>query len=477
MSKPKKKAISDNDTIVAISTPIGQGGIGIVRLSGSHALKIAGEVFVSKDKQKPAQFKTYTIHYGSVVDRKSKIENRKANPEVIDEAILTVMRAPRSYTREDVVEINCHSGIVPLKQTLELTLRRGARLAEPGEFTRRAFVNGRIDLVQAEAVRDIIQAKSEAALKLGLSQLQGRLSKKILGARERLFEAYAHLEASIDFPDEDIEISGRNKLKQAIEKAAGEIAQLLAGSTRGRILREGILVAICGLPNAGKSSLLNCLLKEERAIVTHIPGTTKDTIEETINIEGIPVKLVDTAGITRPKDLIEEEAVKRSRQAIAGADLILYVLDAAKGISAPERKMIQGLDGKKIIAVVNKIDLKAGINSATLKMLFKGRPRVRLSALKAVGIRQLEDALAKEIWGGRMNAREDLLISNVRHVELLRSAGEFAARALSGIKDGLSAEFIGCDLKSALEALDRISGKAAGEELLDKIFADFCIGK
>lgn len=466
-----------DDTIAAISTPIGQGGIGIVRLSGSSALKIADKVFLSKDKERPSAFESYTVHYGWVADSGLKIENGKSKPVVIDEAILTVMRAPRSYTREDVVEINCHSGIVPLRKTLELVLRRGARLAEPGEFTRRAFINGRIDLIQAEAVRDIIQARSEAALKLGLNQLQGRLSEKVLRSRDCLFAAYAHLEASIDFPDEDIEISGRNKLKKDIEKAIGEIAELLTASSQGKILREGIQVAICGRPNAGKSSLLNCLLKEERAIVTHIPGTTKDTIEEIINIEGIPVKLVDTAGITRPKDLIEEEAVKRSRQAIEKADLVLYVIDGTRGISAQDRQIIQGLDGKKVIAVVNKIDLKAGMNSATLKMLFKHRPRARVSALKTIGIRRLEDALAKEIWGGKLKAREDLLISNVRHIELLKSAREFAERALSGIKDGLSAEFIGCDLKAALTALDRITGKAAAEELLDKIFGDFCIGK
>ncbi|MFZ5800154.1 MAG: tRNA uridine-5-carboxymethylaminomethyl(34) synthesis GTPase MnmE [Candidatus Omnitrophota bacterium] len=466
-----------NDTIAAISTPVGQGGIGIVRLSGGNALRIADAVFVSKDKQRPSGFKTYTVHYGWVIDRKLKIENRRAKRAFIDEAILTVMRAPRSYTREDVVEINCHSGIVPLKKTLELVLRRGARLAEPGEFTRRAFLNGRIDLIQAEAVRDIVQSKSEAALRVGLNQLQGRLSKNILSARERLFEAYAHLEAAIDFPDEDIEVSGRNKLKKDIETAAGDIAQLLSGSRRGKILREGILVAICGRPNAGKSSLLNCLLKEERAIVTHIPGTTKDTIEETINIDGIPVRLVDTAGITEPKDLIEEEAIKRSNQAIEAADIILYLIDASVGISKADRKILGRLDDKKLIIVVNKIDLKPRINSATLKRLCQGRLLKRVSALKAIGIRQLEEALAKEIWGGGFKPREDLLISNIRHIELLKTAREAAAGALSALNDGLSAEFIGCELKAALDALDRITGKAFAAELLDKIFADFCIGK
>jgi tRNA modification GTPase len=452
-------------------------GIGIVRLSGKDALAIADKIFVSKEKPRPSQCKTYTIHYGWIVERESRIENRESNSKRIDEAILTIMRAPRSYTCEDVVEINCHSGIVPLRKIFELVLKCGARPAQAGEFTRRAFVNGRIDLVQAEAVLDIIQAKTEASLKLGLNQLQGRLSRKIEAIRSRLLDVFAHLEASIDFPEEDIKTAARRKLQSSLEKAGAEIKAMLDYADEGKILREGISVVICGKPNVGKSSLLNALLKEERAIVTHIPGTTKDTIEEAANIHGLSLRLTDTAGINRPRDLIDREAIKRSRQSIEKSDLILFVLDGSRKISAQDKGIFREIKGKKSMVIVNKIDLKPALNSATLRRLLgKVRP-VRVSALKSAGIKQLEKKIAALIWQGHLKPTEDLLIGNLRHINLLRQALQAIENTSHAFKDNLSAEFVAQELKPALGALDDITGKAVSQDLLDKIFAEFCIGK
>lgn len=472
MSKLKetKRESFFTDTIAAISTALGQAGIGIVRLSGQEALNIADKVFVSKEKQKPSQFKTYTIHYGKIVDETK-------NNEIIDEAILTIMRAPRSYTREDVVEINCHSGIVPLKKIFELVLKSGARPAEPGEFTRRAFVNGRIDLVQAESVLDIIQAKTDSSLRLGLNQLQGRLSKKIEEISSQLLDTLAHLEAAIDFPDEDIEIRDRKKMLQDLKKAERELKKILDSAFQGKILREGINVVICGKPNVGKSSLLNALLKEERAIVTHIPGTTKDTIEEFANIQGLPLKLIDTAGIDQPKDLIDEEAVKRSKLSLVRADLILFVLDGARRISPEDKAIFQEIKDKKVFCLVNKIDLKPKLNSDKVKGLVGNKKILRISALKNFGIKQLEEEIARNIWQGHLCRSEDILVSNLRHIDLLKTTQEAVGKTRQAFSDNLSAEFISQELKEALEALDKITGKAVSEDLLDKIFAEFCIGK
>jgi len=468
MSRLKRLKSFFDDTIAAISTSLGQAGIGIVRLSGKDALAIADKVFLSKEKTKPSQCKTYTIHYGWIADK---------DKEVIDEAILTIMRAPKSYTREDVVEINCHSGIVPLRKIFELVLKCGARPAEPGEFTRRAFINGRIDLVQAEAVLDIIQAKTEASLKLGLKQLQGRLSQKIEGLRSQLLDILAHLEAAIDFPDEDIEIKERKRLQQSLESISGEIKKILDCAFQGKVLREGIAVVICGKPNVGKSSLLNALLKEDRAIVTHIPGTTKDTIEEFANIRGLPLKLIDTAGIDKPRDLIDKEAVKRSRLSITMADLVLFVLDGSREISKEDRGIYRDIKDKRLICLINKIDLKARLNSAKLRRLSGARKVLGISALKGTGIKQLEQEIANTIWQGHIGPTEDIFISNLRHIDLLRHCRESIQKTRQAFKEHLSAEFISQELKGALESLDKITGRVVFEDLLEKIFSEFCIGK
>lgn len=461
-----------DDTIAAVSTPLGEAGIGIVRLSGRDALSIADKIFISKEKKQPSKFKTYSTHYGWVVSS----EQRRA-PKIIDEVILTVMRSPRSYTKEDIVEINCHSGIIALKKILDLTIKMGARLAEPGEFTRRAFINGRIDLTQAEAVLDIISAKTDTALEIGVNQLKGELSKKIDEIRDGLVEVLAYLEAEIDFPEEDTSKLSLKQQSSRLNKIKKQIEELLETADQGKILREGINVVICGRPNVGKSSLLNTLIKEEKAIVTHIPGTTRDIVEEIINLKGIPLRFVDTAGIIEPKDLVEKEAIKRSHEQLENCDLALFLFDNNHNLSDQDRILINKLRGKNIIFVINKMDLPAKININQLKAVTKNAKIVKISVLKKQGIDDLEDEIIKNIWQGRFRDRKDILISNVRHIQGLRIALEQISRALTVIKRKISIEFICMELKGAIKELDSITGKAIETDLLDKIFSEFCIGK
>lgn len=454
-----------SDTIVAISTPIGTSGIGIVRLSGKDSLKISDKIFLSKDGKKPSEFKTYTTHYGWI------IKNQKS--EIIDEVILTVMRKPKSYTKEDVVEINCHGGIVPLKKILELVLENGARLAEPGEFTQRAFLNGRIDLSQAEAVLDIVRAKTEEALKIGLRQLKGELSSKINEIRSQLLEILANLEADIDFPQEDIEVLSKEEIIKRLDFLNREVKKLFLSSEKGKLFQQGMSLVICGKPNVGKSSILNCLLKEERAIVTCIPGTTRDTIEEIINIKGIPFRITDTAGILEPRDLIERKAVERSQKVIQQADLILMVFDGSLPISNEDRFLLNKIKNKNFIPVVNKIDLKQKIDFKKLK--FDGL--IKISAKKLIGIENLEEEIVKKVWKGEVNISEEVLVSNVRHVDSLKRSLKALERTKKDILRGLFNEFIVIDLREAINCLGEITGETIGEDLLDKIFNEFCIGK
>ncbi|MDP2938613.1 MAG: tRNA uridine-5-carboxymethylaminomethyl(34) synthesis GTPase MnmE [Candidatus Omnitrophota bacterium] len=473
-----------DDTISAISTPIGEAGIGIVRLSGKDALKIADKIFKSSDNKKPSSFKTYTIHYGWIVDehRASSIEHREcgnkiSKPEIIDEVILTIMRSPKTYTKEDIAEINCHSGIVPLKRILDLTLKNGARLAEPGEFTRRALINGRIDLIQAEAVLNIIQARTDKALAIGLNQLKGKLSQEIEAIRNFLLDIYAQIEATIDFPDEDIKEYNTSQLSNKIERIKIRIKKLLDSSSQGKILCNGIRVVIAGKPNVGKSSLLNILLRDSRAIVTDIPGTTRDTIEETANIKGIPVRLVDTAGIIEPRDLVEIEAVKKSHESINSADLVLLVLDASSKFNLEDNMIIQNLNGKKIICLVNKCDLNPNPN---LRLIKKDLPKIKIikiSCLKNQGIAKLEEAICRDVWNGRVFAWDNVLVSNLRQIECLRNVFLSIEKVELATRNCCSIEIICEELKSALKYLDDILGKNISIDVLDTIFSKFCIGK
>jgi len=466
------------DTITAISTPIGEGGIGIVRISGKDALVIADKIFIAKDGKRPSAFKTYTTHYGWIVENiKSKAQNAKLSrpDEFVDEVILTVMRAPKSYTKEDIVEINCHGGIVALRTVLDLILACGCRLAEPGEFTRRAFLSGRIDLAQAEAVLDIIRAKTDSALKMGTEQLKGALSYEINKIRKLLLTILSQIEANIDFPEEEIGAVNLKDIGRRLKNINNEFTNILDSSKRARVFREGIHAVICGRPNVGKSSLLNALLRQERSIVTPIPGTTRDTVEEIIDIKGIPVRIVDTAGILEPQDLIEKKAVERSARSIDLADLVIILFDGSKRLTRDDEVLMKKMKKKTVLPIINKIDLKQKIEKNRLLKEFSRV--IEISAKKSKNINLLEDAIADLVYKNRVAGSEPLLVSNLRHIEALRAAQKVIAEAVNSIDNKLSLEFIAQDIKEALVHLDVVLGKSFSEDLLDKIFCEFCIGK
>ena len=453
------------DTIAAISTATGEGGIGIVRLSGKESLAVANKIFVGLDKKKPTQFKSFSMHYGKIVDR----------DKIIDEVILTVMRGPKSYTRQDVVEINCHGGRLSLCKILELALKYGCRLATPGEFTKRAFLNGRIDLAQAEAVIDIIRAKTESALKISLAQLSGSLSGEINKIRQRLLDILVILEANIDFPEEGIQPQEQTDLAFGLDAIVAQLEALLNSAVGGRILREGLHVVICGKPNVGKTSLLNALLKKERSIVTPVAGTTRDTIEEVIDIKGIPVRIVDTAGILKPRNLIEAKAVKRSRRQISLADLVVILFDSGSKLDHRDRKLIKEVKNKNVIAVINKIDLKTRIDKNEVTGAFSRV--VELAAKSGKNLNLLENAIYDFVYQGKLFSPEFMLVSNLRHIQALKNALGLIRQTKVSLGDKLSIEFITQNLKDACVYLDKILGKNFSEDLLDRIFSDFCIGK
>ena len=457
------------DTIAAIATSSGEAGIGIVRLSGKDALEVAGKIFIAKDRKPVISFKSYTLHYGWVIDPAS------GNQQGVEEVLLSVMRGPRSYTREDVVEINCHGGIVAIRKVMDLVLENGCRLAEPGEFTKRAFLNGRIDLAQAEAVLDIIRAKSDSALKVGIEQLRGGLSQEVNKLSRCLLDILAVLEANIDFSEEEIGVADMQVVKEKISGINRKLKAILDASKYGKLLREGIQAVICGRPNVGKSSLLNALLRQERSIVTAIPGTTRDTIEEIIDIRGIPVRIVDTAGILEPRDLIEKKAIERSKRYIDMADLVIILFDSSKKLGKEDRVLISKLKNKTVLAVVNKIDMKEKIERSYLLKHFKSL--VDISAKKRKNIGQLEDAIAGTVYSGKVSQQSSVLLSNFRHIQIIRRAQKLIAEALDSLDNGLSVEFVAQDIKDALVCLDEVLGKKFSESLLDKIFSDFCIGK
>jgi tRNA modification GTPase len=457
------------DTIVAISTPIGEGGIGIVRLSGKQALPIADQLFTAKSKLKPSQAESFKVHYGWVVS--------PFGTEIVDEALLTVMRSPRSYTKEDMVEVSCHGGLRALKTVLSLATTLGARLAEPGEFTKRAFLNGRIDLTQAEAVLDIIQAKTDVFLRVSTRQLKGELSSELESIREKLMEIYVEIEAIVNFPEDEIDASGRSPLLKKIESAQQKVEHLLASSEHGRILKDGIKIVIGGKPNVGKSSLLNVLLKQPRAIVTDIAGTTRDTIEETVQIKGIPFQLVDTAGLLEPRDLIEEEAVNRSRLYIEQADLVLMVLDGHRTLSREDELLMENMKNRHVLVVINKCDLPLKINREKIRELLKGKKILKVSAKEKTGIVELEEALVESVWQGAHVSTDGVLVSNIRHINALKDCQQSLEKSCRIVQDGLSFEFVSEEIKTAVNFLDSITGRNIDSDLLENIFSQFCIGK
>ena len=456
-------------TIAAISTPIGEGGIGIVRLSGPDAINITSKIFKNSRKKSLKDLDSYTIHYGYIFNPRTD--------EIIDEVILSIMKAPRSYTREDVVEINCHAGIVPLKKTLELVVDSGASLAEPGEFTKRAFLNGRIDLAQAEAVIDIIRAKTELSLKISMEQLKGTVSRKIESLSKELRELLAFLEAAIDFSEDEIsELTKEEKISR-VKKIISELDSIISASEHGKLIKDGINVVIAGKPNVGKSSLLNVLLKEDRAIVTSIPGTTRDVIEETISINGIPVKLSDTAGIRKTNNIIEIEGVKRSMAKLELSDLVLLVLDGSSSLDKEDLAIIDEVKVRRILIVINKIDLGVVIETKKIEE-FKGKNIIKVSALKEIGIDELKKAIVDEVFAGNIPVCDGgVIITNLRHKIALENTRESLRSCLKGFEEDLSEEFVCIDLRCALDFLGEIVGKTTNEDILDIIFTQFCIGK
>jgi len=466
----------ENDTIAAISTPIGESGIGIVRISGPKALEIAQEVFRDKNlnKTKIKNFSSHTVHYGFVIDPESG--------EKIDEVILVLMKKPQTYTREDTVEFNCHGGILSIRKVLETVINFGARMAEPGEFTKRAFLNGRIDLSQAEAVIDLIQAKTERSLSSSLAQLGGSLKKKITDLRNRLIRISAEIEAPMDFPDQDIKEICPKKVEENISYILKEVNSLMRTLDYGKILKEGISALIVGKANVGKSSLFNTLLRENRAIVTHLPGTTRDTIEELINIKGIAFKIIDTAGLKNPENIIEKISIKKMMKHLKEARLILAMFDTSVPLSSEDREAIREInkgknENKKVIVIENKIDLSEKIDRDKLFSLLDIKDSIKMSLKEKIGIEELEEKLARAAIEGLVIPENGVVINNVRQANQLNRAKQGLEQVLLGLKEKRAYDFLTIDLKDALDSLGEITGDSISDEIVNDIFSRFCIGK
>lgn len=466
----KRVNIDSSDTIAAISTYPGIAGIGIIKISGPKSVNLVSKIFAPCKKKNIKKAKTYTLHYGWIVDK-----SNSSKGSIIDEVLVSLMRRPYSYTTQDVVEIYSHSGPVVLGKILDLVLQKGARQAHPGEFTKRAYLSGRIDLVQAEAIQDIVNAKTDEALKVSMFQLKGGLSKRLTQLKEKIRNIILLLEADISFPEEQIRLN-KATIKKYIEKIIGDLNFLLKYSQEAKFLREGAECVICGRTNVGKSSLLNMLLQDERVIVTPVAGTTRDIIEEHINIRGLPLKIYDTAGILEPQDLIEEKALKKSYQKLEHADLVLLIFDGSQKLKKEDLFLINKVKNKKVIFLINKIDLRQKIEVGRLKNY--SVPIVRVSALKDMGLAELEDTIIKSIWAGFQSLnKESTLVSNRRHIDLLEQVFSNMRQAHEYLKYEASLDFVLFSLNSGLDKLYEISGKKIGENILDSIFENFCIGK
>ncbi len=457
-----------NDTISAISTPRGEGGIGIVKLSGPSSLSIIKKIFQPRNSRFWSKdIKSNTINYGHIVDPDSG--------ECVDEVLVSIMLAPRTYTREDVVEINCHGGNIPLNKVLDLTLRMGARLAEPGEFTKRAFLNGRIDLTQAEAVIDIIRAKTDLCLKMAVNQLEGRLSKEIKTIRSILIDVLVNVEAEIDFPEDDIEILSYETITDRINRVISKLKYLLDTADEGKIITEGIKGVILGRPNVGKSSLFNALLRENRAIVTAIPGTTRDPIEEFINLDGIPLKLTDTAGIRKADDVIEIESIERTKMHLDQADIAILVLDASEGLMQDDKEILSLLNDKKAIIVINKIDLV--YNPEFEAELKNSKPIVKISALNETGLDKLKESIRNLVFQKDFLTADSVFVTRTRHKKAIKDTIESLEFVIASCEKSMPPEFIAVDLRGAIKSLGEIIGETTSSEILEQIFSRFCIGK
>ncbi|WP_144781527.1 tRNA uridine-5-carboxymethylaminomethyl(34) synthesis GTPase MnmE [Macrococcoides caseolyticum] len=456
------------DTIASISTPMGEGAIAIVRLSGNDAISIADKLY--KGKHQLSDVASHTINYGHIID--------PASNEIIEEVMVAVMRAPRTYTREDIVEINCHGGIMTVNRVLELALTNGARLAEPGEFTKRAFLNGRIDLSQAEATMDFIRSKTDRASRVAMQQIEGRLSVLIKGLRQSILEILAQVEVNIDYPEyDDVEEATNTFLMEEARKIEGSITNLLQTANQGKILREGLSTVIVGKPNVGKSSMLNNLIQDNKAIVTEIAGTTRDVLEEYVNVRGVPLRLVDTAGIRETEDIVEKIGVERSREALNKADLILYVLNNNEILTEEDYKLAEIIKNEDVIVIINKTDLETKLDLEEVKTMVGNAPIVRTSMLSQQGIEELEEQIRTLFFAGEVSNQDMTYVSNARHISLLKSAKTSIGDAISAAELGVPVDMIQIDLIKTWELLGEVIGESVDDGLIDQLFSQFCLGK
>ncbi|MEI8175481.1 MAG: tRNA uridine-5-carboxymethylaminomethyl(34) synthesis GTPase MnmE [Candidatus Omnitrophota bacterium] len=470
---------SPDDTIAAIATPVGEGGIGIVRISGAQALSIAGAIFVPKAPGLLTEYATHTTHYGWIVSDPI-VAGIKPPAGLVDEVLLTLMKAPGTYTREDVIEINCHGGPVPLERILELALKAGARMAEPGEFTRRAFQNGRIDLAQAEAVLDIIRARTERGLSVALLQLEGKLSETVAGLRRQLIDIKVRLESTIDFPDEATAHRPSGETGRALAALQADLERSIISFASGRIIRDGVTCVICGRPNVGKSSLMNAVLGEERVIVSPLPGTTRDAVSERLRIDGILVTLADTAGIAGTDNSIEKEGIVRSKLWLEKADLVLMVLDATTAFLPEDRAIVDAIRGKEVIFVVNKTDVASqryACGEAIRAYLGRSAALVEVSALRLSNIDRLREAIGAALVTGKISPFDEVVLTNARHKDSFLKTRGFVDEAAASLGNGQPEEIVALSIDAAIRALGEVTGETVSQEVLDSIFSQFCIGK
>jgi tRNA modification GTPase len=463
-----RRILAEEETIAAISTPFGESGIGIVRISGSLAEPLVQKLF--KPKKEHSYLISHQFNYGEILDP------QKGTP--VDEVLVVLMKSPKTYTREDIVEIHCHGGYFVLQKVLELVLQQGARLAQPGEFTKRAFLNGRIDLTQAEAVIDLIKAKTTVGLEIANQQLRGALQREMASIKERLIDHLSLIEAHIDFPEEEIAPVVLGEMTKDLAILVQKVEEWIASYEEGRVFREGVSCAIVGKTNVGKSSLLNVLLKEDRAIVTPVPGTTRDVIEEVLNIHGIPVRLIDTAGLRNALDSIEQEGMRRTRERIEDSDLILLMIDGSRELNQEDIAIFKDVKTKKKVVILNKNDLPQQVELEEIRKRFLQDPVVSISALKNEGIESLKDAIYTSLVHREVRiTQEHLILANIRHKTALMKIRDNLLNALKGWEEETSFEFIAFEYRSALEALGEIAGTTSTEEVLNRVFEQFCIGK
>jgi tRNA modification GTPase len=455
------------DTIAAISTAYGVSGIGIIRISGDEAVNIADKIFKSKQGKNLKELEERKLNYGWIIN--------PSNKEKIDEVLTVYMNKPYTYTKEDVVEINCHGGIVPLRKILDIILEQDCRLAERGEFTKRAFLNGRLDLTQAESVMDIISSKTEKSMSLSMEQLQGRLSKQVNEIVDELMELKAHLEVNIDFPEYDEEELTKEKIKEKASVMKENIEKLISSADTGKIFKEGINTLILGKPNVGKSSLMNFLLNENRSIVTEVPGTTRDTIEEFVNLAGVPLNIIDTAGIRYTDDIVEKIGVQKAIDKIDDSDLIIMIFDASKELEKDDEIILNNIENKKVIYLMNKTDLNTKIDLTNHQEIEK--EVIKISLLKNEGLEEIEAKVKEEFLSGNIDTNNDLIVTNTRHKNLLKKANNSLKELLGSIEAGLTLECLEVDINDTIHHLGEITGSTVSESVIEKIFSNFCIGK